>query len=124
MSYHENIKRLAKDNTNFRQVLHTGKYSQLVVMSIPPSGEIGEEVHDAVDQFFYFVEGRGEAVIEGEVKAIEKGDGLVVSAGTKHNIKNADVDDPLQLFTIYSPPNHPDGTVHETKEDADAAEYH
>jgi mannose-6-phosphate isomerase-like protein (cupin superfamily) len=115
MPYHENLKRLAKDSTDYRRVVHTGTYMQLVLMSIPPGGEIGEEVHNSVDQFFYFVEGRGEAVVDGKSQAIEKGDGVFVSAGLLHNIKNSDIDDPLQLFTLYAPPNHPEGRVDKNK---------
>jgi mannose-6-phosphate isomerase-like protein (cupin superfamily) len=123
MHYHENLKHLAKENENFRQVVFTGKYAQLVLMSLMPSEEIGEEVHDDVDQFFYFVSGKGEAVVGGESKIIEKGDGVFIPAGTLHNIKNIDVDDPLKLFTLYSPPNHPDGKIHKTKAKAEEDHY-
>jgi mannose-6-phosphate isomerase-like protein (cupin superfamily) len=120
MHFHDNIKELAKENTNFRKVLYTGKYSQLVIMSIPPGGDIGEETHDDVDQVLFFVKGEGEAVINGEVKPVEKGQAVYVPAGTLHNFKNTGSED-LKLYTVYSPPEHPDGTIHKTKEEAEAS---
>ncbi len=122
MSFQANIKDLAKENTFFRKVIYTGKYSQLVLMSIPSGGEIGEETHETVDQTLFFVNGNGEAVLEGKSKPIGKGDVVFVPAGALHNFKNTG-DDDLKLYTIYSPPNHPDGTIHKTKEEAEAAEY-
>ena len=122
MSYQANIKELAKENTLFRKVVYTGKYSQLVLMSIPAGGDIGEETHDTIDQILFFVKGEGEAVLSGESKPIKKGDVVFVPAGTLHNFKNTGQED-LKLYTVYSPPAHPDGTVHATKEEAEAAEY-
>ena len=122
MSFQANIRVLAKENKFFRKVVYTGKHTQLVLMNISSSGEIGEETHDTVDQLLYFVEGKGEAILDGESKTVEEGDVVFVPAGALHNFKNiGEVD--LKLYTSYSPPNHPDGTVHKTKEEADAAEY-
>lgn len=115
--FSENIKKIAKENTNFRKVLYTGVNSQLVVMSIPPGGDIGEEVHSDTDQILVFVDGSGEAILNGEVKKIEEHDVVFVPAGVTHNFKNIG-DEDLKLFTVYSPPEHPDGTIHKTKEDA------
>jgi mannose-6-phosphate isomerase-like protein (cupin superfamily) len=123
MSYHENIKKLAKENDDFRRVLHTGKYAQLVLMSIPPGSEIGEETHDTVDQVLFFVKGEGEAILDDQSKPVEKGHAVFVPAGTKHNFKNTG-DEDLKLYTLYSPPNHPDGTVHKTLAEAQEHEYH
>ncbi len=122
MSFQANIKDLAKENTFFRKVIYTGKYSQLVLMSIPSGGEIGEETHETVDQILFFIDGNGETILEGKSKPIGKGDVVFVPAGTLHNFKNTG-DDDLKLYTVYSPPNHPDGTIHKTKEEAEAAEY-
>lgn len=119
----EDIKKLTKENTNFRKVLHTGQHSQVVAMSIPVGGDIGEETHSAVDQILYFVDGSCEAILDGESRTVEKHDIVFVPAGTIHNFKNVGNED-LKLFTVYAPPEHPDGTVHATKADADQAEKH
>ena len=116
----EDIKKLAKENNNFRRVVHTGEYSQLVVMSIASGEDIGEEVHK-VDQMLFFVEGEGKAVLNGEEKQVGEHDVVFVEAGTKHNFINTG-GEPLKLFTIYAPPGHPDGTVHKTKLDAERVE--
>src|SRR4030042_345780 len=116
------IKQQAIDNTYFRQVLETGANTQIVIMNIPPGGEIGEEVHDKEDQVLYFVAGEGEAILEGETQSIEEGDIVLVHKGTKHNFKNTGLED-LKIITTYSPPYHPAGTVHKTKEEADKAGY-
>ena len=114
-------KKIAKANSYFRKVLFTGTQTQLVVMALLPAEEIGTEVHGAVDQLLYVVQGGGTAVF-GEVKeTFGKGAMFCVPAGTTHNVVNTG-DEPLKLFTIYSPPQHPAGTVHETKMEADAAE--
>jgi mannose-6-phosphate isomerase-like protein (cupin superfamily) len=123
MAYVDNIERETLDNENFRQVLYTASHSQLVVMSLKPGEEIGEEVHDNVDQFFRFEKGQGKVVIEGEETPVSDGYAVVIPAGTKHNIVNTSNSEPLKLYTIYSPPNHPDGTIHKTKEEALAAEH-
>ncbi len=117
------IEQATLKNGYFRQVLFTGKHSQLVVMCLQPKEEIGNEVHQNVDQFFRVEEGKAKFVFDGkEEHVIGDGDAVVVPAGTYHNVINASSDKPLKLYTIYTPPNHPDGTVHKTKAEADAAE--
>ena len=108
--YHENIKEITKENTHFREVLHTGKYSQLVVMNIKVGGEIGEEVHENTDQMIFIVEGDAEAIIGTERFGIDEHDVLIIPAETKHNVKNVG-DEELKLYTIYAPPEHEDGEV-------------
>ena len=120
MAFQTNLKELAKENIFFRKVVYTGKYSQLVLMSIPVGGEIGEETHPTVDQILFFVEGEGEAILEGKASPVEEHGVVFVPAGTLHNFKNTG-DEDLKLYTVYSPPQHPDGTVHKTKEEAEAA---
>lgn len=111
----------AKLNTYFRQVLATGPNTQVVIMSIPPGGEIGEEVHEDNDQALYLVGGKGLAIVDGESYNYETGDLVLVPAGTKHNfIASGDVD--MKIVTTYSPPHHPEGTVHRTKAEADSSE--
>lgn len=116
------IVKLAKENTYFRQEVVTGAHSQVVLMSIPPGGEIGEEVHE-VDQTLIFVQGGGKAILDGETTRVEENTLVFVPAGTKHNFVNVGSDD-LKLYTVYAPPEHKPGTVHKTKEEADAAEHH
>ena len=117
---HFTIATVAEKNPDFRRVLWTGKHTQLVIMTIPPDGEIGEEVHE-VDQILTFVSGVGEAKVGGSTRKVAQGDLVVVPSGTKHNFKNAGPN-PLVLYTVYGPPDHADGAVHRTKEEADAAE--
>ena len=117
------IEELALRNTYFRQVLFTAKHVQLVVMCLQPGEEIGDEVHANVDQFFRIERGEARFVFdEKEERFVHGGDGVVVPAGTYHNVINASKTAELKLYTIYSPPNHPDGTVHKTKAEAEAAE--
>jgi len=116
------IEQLTEGNTNFRQVLFTGTYCQLVVMSLLPNEEIGLEAHATVDQFFRIEEGVGKVVMNGEESAFKAGDAIIVPAGTNHNIINTSAEKPLKLYTLYSPPNHPDGTIHKTKAEAMADE--
>jgi mannose-6-phosphate isomerase-like protein (cupin superfamily) len=117
------IEELALRNTYFRQVLFTAKHAQLVVMCLQPGEEIGDEVHNDVDQFFRIERGEARFVFdEKEERLVHDGDGVVVPARTYHNVINASKTAPLKLYTIYSPPNHPDGTVHKTKAEAEAAE--
>jgi mannose-6-phosphate isomerase-like protein (cupin superfamily) len=111
----------AEKSPDFRRVLWTGEHSQLVIMTIPPGGEIGEEVHEDVDQILTFVSGTGEARISGATKQVAQGDLVVVPAGKKHNFVNTGPN-PLILYTVYGPPEHADGAVHTTKEEADAME--
>jgi mannose-6-phosphate isomerase-like protein (cupin superfamily) len=111
------------ENTYFRQVMFTGKHAQLVVMCLQPSEEIGNEVHTNVDQFFRIEQGEAKFVFnEKEEHLVRATDAIVVPAGTYHNVVNASKTTPQKLYTIYSPPNHPDGTVHKTKTEAEAAE--
>ena len=111
------------ENAFFRRVLFTGPHSQLVVMCLQPGEAIGDEVHPKVDQFFRIERGDAKFVLnEKEEHTVHDGDAVVVPAGTYHNVVNASKTAPLKLFTIYSPPNHPDGTVHKTKAEAEAAE--
>lgn len=117
------IEQLTEDNINFRQVIFTGKYCQLVVMSLHPSEDIGEEVHGNVDQFFRIEEGEGKVMMNGEEQVFKAGDAIVVPAGTKHNVINTSAEKPLKLYTLYSPPNHPDGKIHKTKAEAMADEH-
>jgi len=117
------IEKLTEKNKYFRQVLFTGKYTQLVVMCLQPGEEIGNEVHDTVDQFFRIEEGKAKFVFAGtEEHVVKDGDAVIVPAGTYHNVINMSKKEPLKLYTLYSPPNHPDGRVHKTKAEADAAE--
>lgn len=122
--YTTNIEQAAKENNNFRQVLYTGKYCQLVLMSLKPKEEIGEEVHETVDQFFRFEQGEGRAVLDGVVHKIGAEDVVLVSAGTRHNVINTSETIPLKLYTVYSPPNHRDGVLHSTKEEAESDTEH
>lgn len=119
----DDIEHLTEKNTDFRRVLYTGKHLQLVLMSIPTGGEIGEEIHDDRDQFFRIEDGRGEVWIDGARTRIEDDDAFVVPAGARHNVKNTG-DKPLKLYTLYGPPEHLDGTVHRTHADAVAHEEH
>lgn len=109
-------------NQNFREVLYTGQYMQLVLMSLQPNGEIGLEVHEDTDQFFRVEEGEGKLVINGQENLISDDDAIVVPAGAEHNVINTSADKPLKLYTIYAPPHHKDGTIHQTKQEADVDE--
>ena len=111
----------AEKSPDFRRVLWTGEHSQLVVMTIPPGGEIGEEVHEDTDQILTFVSGTGKAIVSGSEKNVAQGDLVVVPAGKKHNFVNTGPN-PLILYTVYGPPEHAEGAVHKTKEEADALE--
>jgi mannose-6-phosphate isomerase-like protein (cupin superfamily) len=119
------IEAQALKNTYFRQVLATNKYCQLVVMCLQPGEEIGNEVHTAVDQFFRIEKGEAKFVLNGtEEHVVRENEAAIVPAGTFHNVINLSKRKHLKLYTIYSPPNHPDGTVHKTKAEAEAAEHH
>lgn len=119
-----NIEKESLENSDFRRVLYTGEYSQLVLMSIPAGADIGLEVHDDVDQFIRCEKGRGKVIL-GEYEH-EFGDGWVVLVprGQKHNIINLSDSEPLQLYTLYAPPHHKDGVVHKTKANAEKDEEH
>ena len=115
--YITNIEKATTENNNFRQVLYTAKNSQLVLMSLKPKEEIGEEVH-TLDQFIRVEEGEGKAVLDGMEHELSDDYAVVIPAGTRHNIINTSSDKAMKLYTIYSPPEHRDGVIHETKEDA------
>lgn len=117
------IENLTEDNTDFRRVLYTGKALQLVLMSIQPDEDIGEEVHHDRDQFFRVEEGRGVVVIDGARTKIESDHAVIVPAGARHNVINTG-HKPLKLYTLYGPPEHRDGVVQATKADAMASEEH
>ena len=116
--FKSNIEKETLGNSNFRRVLYTGKHSQLVLMNLKPGEEIGEEVHKTVDQFFRFEKGEGIVSIDGVKHKVADGDAVVVPAGARHNVTNASKTTELKLYTIYSPPEHRDGTVRKTKADA------
>ncbi len=118
--YVTNIEEKTLANIFFRQVLYTGQHLQVVLMSIPPKGEIGMEVHDIVDQFLRIEKGSGMVIMNGEERRIGDGDVIVVPATTEHNIINLSETEDLKLYTVYAPPHHKDGTIHKTKVEADA----
>jgi len=117
------IVQLARSNDAFRREVATGEHSQIVAMTIPPGGEIGEEVHEKNDQLLVFVDGQADAVLDGRTSEVTPDDLVLVPAGTRHNFINTG-DGPLRLVTVYAPPEHAPGTVHQTKAEADAAEGH
>ena len=119
-----NIEKDTVENTLFRKVLYTGKFSQLVLMCLKPGEEIGEEVHDDIDQFFRFEEGEGIVMIDGVNHVVEDGSAIIVPNGANHNVINTSKTELLKLYTIYSPPEHRDGVIHRTREEAMAQEEH
>jgi len=121
MAFNIDIAEAAKANEFFRQVLSTGVNAQVVVMSIPAGGEIGEEVHEHVDQVLAFVAGEGVAIMDGEESHVGPDRLVHVPAGVRHNVVNRGAF-PLRLFTVYAPPQHAQGTIHRTKAEADADE--
>jgi mannose-6-phosphate isomerase-like protein (cupin superfamily) len=121
MAFNEDIVKRAKANTYFREVVETGPNSQITVMSIQPGDDIGDEVHDGVDQILIFVQGEGRAIVGGQESAVGVDRLVYVPAGTRHNFVNTGSTD-LRLYTIYAPPEHAPGTIHKTKAEADAAE--
>lgn len=118
--YHANIEELTLKNDNFRQVLYTGKNTQLVLMSLLPNQDIGQEIHAENDQFFRFESGQGLVVIDGTEYSVADGSAIVVPAGSQHNIINTSATEKLKLYTLYSPPHHKDQIVRATKEEAEA----
>ena len=118
------LEQKTKKNADFRRVLYTGKHSQLVLMSLGPGEEIGEETHEDVDQFFRFERGEGKVIIDGVEHRVKDGNGVIVPAGAKHNVVNSSKRADLRLYTIYSPPEHQDGVVRHTKKEAMASEEH
>lgn len=116
--YHGDLFGQVRANDDFRRVLSTTRHTQLVIMTIPAGGEIGEEVHDGIDQVLIAVEGRGTSVLDGQRRPFAAGDVVVVPEGTSHNFVN-DGDAPLRIATVYGPPDHRPGTVHHTKDEAE-----
>jgi mannose-6-phosphate isomerase-like protein (cupin superfamily) len=121
--YVGDIEKASLENEYFRQVLYTDERLQLVVMSLKPSEDIGEEVH-TLDQFIRVEKGEGKAVLDGEESALKDGSVVIIPAGTRHNIINLSASEPMKLYTLYAPPNHAPGTVHKTKAEAEADEEH
>ncbi|NCS99707.1 cupin domain-containing protein [Candidatus Parcubacteria bacterium] len=117
----DNIEKLTEENTSYRKVIYTGPYSQLVLMTLQPGEEIGAEIHEGHDQFLRIEEGKAKFVLDGNEIIGEDGFAVVVPSGCDHNVINVG-DDELKLYTIYSPAEHPEGTLQETKAEADAAE--
>jgi len=122
--YVTGLEKATVTNADFRHVLYTGKNSQLVLMSLKPGEEIGEEVHEDHDQFFRFEVGQGKVVIDGVEHRVKDGSGVIVPAGARHNVINTSKRSKLRLYTIYSPPEHKDGVVRHTKKEAMASEEH
>ncbi len=119
------IEKETLENDYFRKVLFTGPFSQLVVMCLQPGEEIGNEMHSDVDQFFRIEQGEAKFVLNNaEEHIVHDGDAVVVPAGTWHNVINNSDTEAMKLYTVYTPPEHPDGTIHKTKAEADAAEHH
>ncbi len=116
--FNANIEKETLENTDFRRVLYTGKYSQLVLMCLKPKEEIGMETHDTVDQFFRFEEGEGLVFIDNAKYEVKDGSAVIVPSGAKHNVVNTSAKKPLKLYTIYSPPEHIDKTLRKTKQEA------
>lgn len=120
--FHTELEKATLENENFRTVLYTGKHAQLVVMSLDPEETIGMEVHDDVDQFIRVEAGMGKAIIDGEEFVLVDGSAVVIPAGSEHDIINTSSTEKMKLYTLYSPSEHPDGTVHENKAEAEAYE--
>ena len=116
--FKSNIEKDTLENNNFRKVLYSGNHLQLVLMSLRAGEEIGEEIHEDTDQFFRFESGSGKCVIDGNEYKVKNGDVIIIPAGAKHNVINADSTTELKMYTIYAPPHHKDGLVRVTKEDA------
>lgn len=120
--YHSNIEALTLENENFRKVLYTAEHMQLVVMSLLPNEEIGMETHPDNDQFFRFESGEGKVIVNGNEYEVVDGDTVIIPCGSEHNVINTSDSDPLRMYTIYSPAHHKDGTLHATKQDAEASD--
>lgn len=116
------IEKRTEENRDFRRVVYTGAHIQLVLMSLEPGEELGEEIHETTDQFFRIEEGKGTVTIDGRETGVESDVAIIVPAGGRHNIKNTG-HKPLKFYTLYAPPQHPDGTVHHTKAEAELAEH-
>jgi len=124
VGYHVAIETETKNNENFRKVLYTGEYSQLVLMSLKPGEEIGLEVHEDTDQFFRFESGEGKVLINDAEYEVKDGDAVIVPAMSEHNVINTSATESLNLYTIYSPAHHKSGTVHATKQKAETDDEH
>jgi mannose-6-phosphate isomerase-like protein (cupin superfamily) len=121
--FKSNLEEDTLENKNFRKVLYTSQHLQLVLMNIKAGGDIGEEIHLKNDQFFRFESGEGKCIIDGNEYIVNGGDGIIVPAGAKHNIINTGKHE-LQMYTIYGPPNHQNGTIRGTREDAEKNDEH
>jgi mannose-6-phosphate isomerase-like protein (cupin superfamily) len=122
--FKSNIEKDTWENEKFRKVLYTGKHLQLVLMTLKVGEDIGAEIHPGNDQFFRFESGTGKCVIDGNEYTVKDGDVIVVPAGAKHNIINTAKTGELKMYTLYGPPNHKDGTIRNTKEEAEKNEEH
>ena len=120
--YHIDIEKKSLENDYFREVLFTGPHSQLVVMALKPGEDIGQETHPDTDQFIRVESGEGKAVLDGQEYALADGSALVIPAGTEHNVINTSSTEALKLYTVHTPPEHPDGTIHKTKVEAEEYE--
>jgi mannose-6-phosphate isomerase-like protein (cupin superfamily) len=120
VGYVTNIESDPLENEDYRRVLFTGRNTQLVLMTLRPGEEIGRETHEEHDQFIRVESGTGSVILNGEKHGLEDGVAVVIPAGTEHNVINTSKSEPLRLYTLYSPPEHPDGTVHRTKADEPA----
>lgn len=120
--YSINIEEKTLAGNNFREVLYTTQRSQLVIMTLQPGDEIGLEKHEGHDQFIRVEAGTGVAILDGERHELEDGVAVVIPAGTEHNVINTSDSEPMRLYTLYTPPEHPDGIVHATKAEADEYE--
>ncbi len=118
--YNNNIEDLTLANTNFREVLYTGKYAQLVLMSLKPGEEIGKEVHEGIDQFFRFEAGEGKVIVDDNEYSVSDGSAVIVPSGANHNVINTSETEDLKLYTLYSPAEHKEGIIQATKEEAEA----
>ncbi len=120
--YVSNLEKLTTDNKNFREVLFTAPHTQLVLMSLKPKEDVGMEIHPDVDQFIRIEAGKGQVILDGEKHTLLSGYAVVIPAGTEHDVINTSDTEPLKLYSVYGPPNHKAGTIHETKADAEADE--
>jgi mannose-6-phosphate isomerase-like protein (cupin superfamily) len=115
--YLTNIEHDTLENEDYRRVIFTGRHTQLVLMTLPPGVEIGRETHEGHDQFIRIESGKGEVLMDGKIQPIEDGSAFVIPSGVEHNVTNTSASEPLRLYTLYSPPEHPDGLVQHTKAD-------
>jgi mannose-6-phosphate isomerase-like protein (cupin superfamily) len=120
--YSINLEEKTLNGNNFREVLYTTQRSQLVIMTLQPGEEIGLEKHEGHDQFIRVEAGQGVAILDGERHVLEDGVAVVIPAGTEHNVINTSASEPMRLYTLYTPPEHPDGIVHATRAEADEYE--